>query len=142
MGLRHKAREAALRLVYQLELTGDTSDAAVRTYWADLPPKLTAGRAYAEDLVATVRARSSEIDALIDGAATNWQLNRLARIDLSILRVAVGEMLTSRGVPDEVIIDEAVELARTYSDEQAPGFVNGVLDKIARDRAEHQKAGA
>lgn len=142
MGLRHKAREAALRLVYQLELTGDTSDAAVRRYWDDLPPKLTAGRVYAEDLVATVRARTSEIDALIDGAATNWQLNRLARIDLSILRVAVGEMLTSPGVPHEVIIDEAVELARAYSDEQAPGFVNGILDKIARDRAQHQKAGA
>lgn len=140
MGLRHKAREAALRLLYQLELTRDPSEAALQSYWTDLPPKLAAGRTYAERLVDTVRARSDEIDALIDAAAANWQLSRIARIDLSILRIAVGEMLMSDEIPVEVVIDEAVELARAYSDEESSSFVNGVLDRIARDHAARRKA--
>jgi len=135
MGVRHRAREAALRLLYQLELTGDETDSALATYWAELPPRLANGRTYADVLVSTVRGRTNEIDALIDAAASNWQLSRIARIDLCILRIAVAEMLLSDGVPVEVVIDEAVELARGYSDAEAPAFINGVLDRVARDRA-------
>ena len=133
MGLRHRAREAALRLLYQLELTGDTSETTLRGYWDDLPPKLVASRAYAELLIGTVRERAGEIDALIEAASTNWQISRIARIDLSILRLAVGEMLMSEEMPTAVVIDEAVELARTYSDAAAGSFVNGVLDRVARE---------
>jgi N utilization substance protein B len=134
VGQRHKAREAALRLLYQLELTGDSSQLALDHYWSDLPPKLAGSRAFAEDLVAAVQQSLSEIDKLIDSAARNWQLDRISRIDLSILRLAVGEMLAFGEVPPEVVIDEAVELARDYSDANAPAFVNGVLDHIARER--------
>ena len=134
MGVRHRAREAALRLLYQLELTGDDTDSALCTYWSELPPKLANGRTYAEVLVSTVRSRTDEIDALIDAAASNWQLSRIARIDLCILRIAVAEMLLSDDAPIEVVIDEAVELARAYSDSEAPAFINGVLDRVARDR--------
>jgi N utilization substance protein B len=135
MGSRHRAREAALRLLYQLELTGDDSEATVRRYWEDLPPKLAPTRTFAEQLVRSARENAAEIDATIDSAVRNWQLGRIARIDLSILRLAVGEMLSPEGAPFEVIIDEAVELARAYSDKEAPAFVNGVLDRIARERA-------
>ena len=134
MGLRHKGREAALRLLYQLELTGDASESSIAHYWSDLPPKLATARAFAEDLVAGVQAHRADIDAMIDAAARNWQLDRISRIDLSILRLAVGEMLATPPVPLEVVIDEAVELARDYSDAKAPAFVNGVLDRIARER--------
>jgi N utilization substance protein B len=141
VGLRHKGREAALRLLYQVELTGDDSESALAHYWRDLPPKLATSRTFAEELARAVRARSAEIDGLIDRAATNWQLDRISRIDLSILRLAVGELLAFE-VPVEVIIDEAVELARDYSDANAPAFVNGVLDRIARERAMANKGGA
>jgi N utilization substance protein B len=134
VGLRHKGREAALRLLYQLELTGDASESSIAHYWKDLPPKLADARAFDEDLVAAVQEHRSAIDSLIDAAARNWQLDRISRIDLSILRLAVGELLGSARVPAEVVIDEAVELARDYSDENAPAFVNGVLDRIARER--------
>jgi N utilization substance protein B len=134
MGSRHRGREAALRLLYQLELTGDDSEATVRRFWEDLPPKLAPARSFAEQLVRSVRDNAAEIDATIDSAVRNWQLGRIARIDLSILRLGVGEMLTAGEVPVEVIIDEAVELAREYSDKDAPAFVNGVLDRIARER--------
>ena len=135
MGVRHRAREAALRLLYQLELTGDETDSALGTYWSELPPKLATGRTYAEILVSAVRGRTAEIDALIDDAASNWQLSRIARIDLCILRIAVAEMLLSEDIPVEVVIDEAVELARAYSDAESPAFINGVLDRVARDRS-------
>ena len=139
MGLRHKAREGALRLLYQIELTGDDSEISLRRAWEDLPPKLLGARSYAEELVAAVRSRMEEIDRRIDAAASNWQLDRIARIDLSILRLAVGEMIASPELPVEVVIDEAVELARAYSDETAPAFINGVLDRVARDRAGETK---
>jgi N utilization substance protein B len=141
VGLRHKGREAALRLLYQLELTGDDSESALDHYWQDLPPKLATSRTFAEQLARAVRDRSDEIDRLIDRAASNWQLDRLSTIDLSILRLAVGELLAC-DVPMEVVIDEAVELARDYSDANAPAFVNGVLDRIARERATAGKEGA
>jgi N utilization substance protein B len=121
-------------LLYQLEVTGDASDDALAEYWNDLPPKLVLARSFAEKLVRDVREHCTEIDRLIDCAAVNWQLDRISRIDLSILRLAVGEMISSAEVPIEVVIDEAVELARGYSDIGAPAFVNGVLDRIARER--------
>ena len=132
MGLRHKGREAALRLLYQLELTGDDSESAVAHYWHELPPKLATSRTFGEQLARAVRERSGEIDRLIDQAANNWQLDRISKIDLSILRLAVGELLAF-DAPVEVVIDEAVELARDYSDASAPAFVNGVLDRVARE---------
>jgi len=141
VGLRHKGREVALRLLYQLELTGDDSDSALTHYWDDLPPKLAISRTFAEQLARAVRERSEEIDRLIDRAASNWQLDRISKIDLSILRLAVGELLAF-DVPVEIVIDEAVELARDYSDANAPAFVNGVLDRIARERTSTGKEGA
>jgi N utilization substance protein B len=142
MGLRHKGREVALRLLYQLELTGDSSTRTLDEYWNDLPPKLAPSRAFAQELVEAVRLHSAQIDELIDRAASNWQLERISRIDLSILRLAAGELLCFPAVPVEVVIDEAVELARDYSDASAPAFVNGVLDKIARERPSVVKDGA
>ena len=106
MGVRHRAREAALRLLYQLELTGDETDSALGTYWSELPPKLANGRTYAEVLVSAVRSRTDEIDTLIDAAASNWQLSRIARIDLCILRIAVAEML-QRKIHQDVLTPPA-----------------------------------
>jgi N utilization substance protein B len=71
---------------------------------------------------------------LIDSAASNWQLDRIARLDLSLLRAAVCELLYFPETPAAVVIDEAVEIARRFSDENAPAFVNGLLDRIARER--------
>jgi transcription antitermination protein NusB len=133
VGLRHKGREAALRLLYQMELSGDRSDAAIARYWLELPPRLAHARLFAESLVGAVQRHAEKIDSLIDAAAANWQLERIARIDLSILRLGVGELLDSARVPIEIVIDEAVELARAYSDRDAAAFVNGVLDRVARE---------
>lgn len=128
-----------MQLLYQVELTGDASESALDRFWASLPARESAAREFADSLVRLVLARRDEIDAIIDSAASNWQLDRIARIDLSVLRLAVGELVGCPEVPAEVVIDEAVELARRYSDVDAPSFINGILDRIASEQSRLRK---
>lgn len=132
---RRKAREAALQLLYQVDLTGDAGDAAFAAYWmswdeADQDPRT---REFAETLVRFVLSEEGRIDAAIDVAAKNWDLDRFSRVDLNLLRLAVGELLSSPEVPAPVVINEAVEIAHRFSDEKSASFINGVLDRVARD---------
>jgi N utilization substance protein B len=132
MGLRRKGREAALRLLYQIDLSADSSDQARADFWAAHGNK-TAEPEFANQLVDSVLAGAEELDREIEAALDNWQLERLARVDLLVLRLAVCEMLSESDVPAEVIIDEAIEIARTYSDPESCSFINGVLDRVARE---------
>ncbi len=132
MGLRHKGREAALRLLYQIDASGDSSAQARDDFWA-AHGNNTSEPEFADQLVDTVLARADELDREIEAALENWQLDRLARVDLLVLRLAVCEMLGESGVPAEVIINEAIEVARTYSDPESCAFINGVLDRVARE---------
>ena len=132
---RRKAREAALQLLYQMDLTGERDDAAFATYWKSWPeieqdPRT---REFAESLVRAVLSDSERIDAAIDAASANWDIERFSRVDLSLLRLAVGELLVAPEVPAPVVINEAVEIAHRFSDEKAAAFINGVLDRVARD---------
>jgi len=132
---RRKAREAALQLLYQVDLTGDSGDAAFAAYWQSWPeieqdPRT---REFAETLVRFVLSEEERIDKAIDVAAKNWDLERFSRVDLNLLRLAVGELLGSPEVPAPVVINEAVEIAHRFSDEKSASFINGVLDRVARD---------
>jgi N utilization substance protein B len=74
------------------------------------------------------------IDSMISACADNWQIDRMSRMDLSVLRIGVGELTDEAGgVPAEVVVNEAVDIARRYCDANAPAFINGVLDRVARD---------
>ncbi|MFN2376502.1 MAG: transcription antitermination factor NusB [Candidatus Binatia bacterium] len=132
---RRKAREAALQLLYQVDLTGACDEAAFAAYWQSWPEDeqdpLT--REFAETLVRFVLEQEARIDAAIDAAARNWDIERFSRVDLNLLRLAVGELFGSPEVPAPVVINEAVEIAHRFSDERAASFINGVLDRIARD---------
>lgn len=134
MGARRKGREAALQLLYQIELSGDRSETAVRDFWSTRSEPPAEERDFAERLVSDVLSRLDGIDSMISACADNWQLDRISRMDLSVLRIGVGE-LTDRagGVPAEVVVNEAVDIARRYCDAGAPAFINGVLDRVARD---------
>ncbi|HXC50352.1 MAG TPA: transcription antitermination factor NusB [Candidatus Limnocylindrales bacterium] len=139
---RRKAREAALQLLYQVDLTGNRDDDAFATYWQSWPeieldPRT---REFAETLVRFVLSDETRIDAAIDAAASNWDLDRFSRVDLNLLRLAVGELLGSPEVPAPVVINEAVEIAHRFSDEKAASFINGVLDRVARDTGRISKA--
>lgn len=86
-------------------------------------------RNYALEIIKTINRRQSEIDGILTDALQDWQLNRLARIDRDILRIAVVE-ISFLGVPDRVAINESVELAKRYSDEEGHRFINGVLRRV------------
>lgn len=132
---RHRAREAALQMLYQWEVGhGDPADVTA-SYWTlegAAPPASLAVRTLAVELALGTINRVAEIDPLIVASADNWRLARMAVVDRLILRLAVFELLGVEPIPHAVVIDEALELARTFSTEDAVKFVNGVLDAINR----------
>ena len=90
-------------------------------------------RSFANDLVQGTVERVGEIDTLLKARAHNWRVERMAAIDRLVLRLAVYELLSAPATPAKVVINEALELARAYSGEEAVAFVNGVLDGVRKD---------
>ena len=133
MGARTSGREAALQILYGLDVLapGDVERAIV-DYWRELPGDVE-GREYADTLVRGVSGAKDAIDELIKGASRHWRIERMARVDRNILRIGVYELKDCGDVPRPVVIDEAVELAKRYGAEGSSVFVNGVLDRIAED---------
>jgi len=131
MGRRTKARECAFQLLYQREITGDPMGEVIETFW-----RLRAGtpemRGMAERLARGAQSRVGELDEAIAAAATNWRLDRIAPVERTILRLGAYELVAEAGTPAAVILDEAVELAKRFGEEESPAFVNGVLDAIRR----------
>ena len=134
MSSRRKARVWALKLLFQLEFGPDeTVDEATRAFWEQNFDGDEAARAYAEALVAKVRARKDAIDSMLREAATNWVLERVGAPERNLLRIAVAEIFYTDDVPPKVAINEAIEVAKVYgSGDRAPQFVNGVLDAVYR----------
>ena len=134
-GGRRAAREAALQMLYQREIGRTGAHEAIVTYWPAREPdeQLTETlREFANSLVRGTIARVAEIDALITANAQNWRIERMAVIDRLILRLGVYELLAEPGTPPKVVINEAIELARSYTGDEAVGFVNGVLDAVRK----------
>ena len=133
IGKRRKAREAALQFLFQEDFLKN------RFPPEELPGRFTGfceyftigavAREYALHLVGEYRARAGQVDSLIEQAATNWRLSRIAAVDRNLLRLAVCEMLV-QGAPDQVVINEAVDIAKRFADVDSPSFVNGVLDAV------------
>jgi transcription antitermination protein NusB len=130
---RRRAREAALQILYQTEVGHLTMAEAARTHDAigsDAIDLDDSAREYAVRLARGSWEAKDAIDVYIADAARNWRIERLAVIDRLLLRLAVHELLDYPGTPPRVVIDEAIELARLYSGEDAAKFVNGVLDGV------------
>ena len=128
---RRRAREVAFRVVYQADLTADRH----RDVWQALreDERLSEDQTLLiADLVACLETRGGEVDAALVEAAQNWSLPRLAATDRSVLRAATAELLARQGTPARVILDEAIEIARRFGSDGSGGFVNGVLDRVAR----------
>jgi N utilization substance protein B len=125
---RSKARKRAVDVLYAADLRGaDRLELLAEEVAGGQPPV----NDYTVRLVEGVDAHAAEIDRLIDEHAANWSLDRLPDVDRAILRLAVFELRWADDVPDAVAIDEAVQLAKTLSTDDSPGFVNGVLGAIA-----------
>lgn len=129
---RHRAREAALQLLYQWEVgwSGTEATAAADWFWTDHPTPATR-RTFATALVAGTTEHLDTIDPLIEAQAEHWRLSRMAVVDRMIMRMAVFELVYT-DTPPAVVIDEALELARTFSGDEAVPFVNGILDGVRR----------
>ena len=127
---RRRAREVAFRLAYQADVMGESLDLAAAPSEED---DLGADQSeLVSDIVRTLCARQAEVDERVKAAARNWELDRLAATDRSVLRIATAELIGRPGTPARVILDEAIEIARRYGSEESARFVNGVLDHVAR----------
>jgi N utilization substance protein B len=133
---RRRAREAALQMLYQAEIGRASAHEAIVTYWPSRDPDEDLAephRQFANELVRGTIARMPEIDRLLAVHAQNWRVERMAVLDRLVLRLAIYEMLTAPETPARVVINEALELARAYTGEEAVGFVNGVLDAVRKE---------
>lgn len=136
---RRRARESALQILYQAEVGRMGPQEAIGAFWrlersGDVGEEAVDAdqQAFANELVRETLARASDLDQLIASHAHNWRLERMAVIDRLVLRLAVCELLTQPETPPKVVINEALELARTFSGDAAVAFVNGVLDAIKK----------
>lgn len=120
--------------LYQADVLGDEFQDDARAWLASMGRDKEL-RAFAMTLFDSTILHLPDIDALIAKAAQNWQLKRMAAIDRAVLRMAVDELLYHREIPPKVVINEALELAKRYSTAASGSFVNGILDRIHKDRA-------
>lgn len=135
MSRRHDAREAALQILYSCEFGGASAGEAIESYFdAHAPEAPDALREFAGRIVHGTTAGLAALDAVIARHSEHWRIERLATIDRLILRMAIWEMEAQPETPAAVIINEAVELARTFSTEASAGFVNGILDAVRKSR--------
>jgi N utilization substance protein B len=128
MTLRRKSREFALQLLYQWDLRGESPDALEEHFWKGARAT-SETRQFAHELFTGAVAAAPELDKLISAHSANWRLERMGAIDRSLLRLGAYELRFGTA-PPKVVLDEAVELAKSFSDAEAPAFVNGILDAI------------
>ena len=133
MATRRRAREAVLQMLFQLEATDESPQKVVRLY-RDSFAEGPIPDEFSVQLFHDIAGAIEEIDSVITSASDNWRLERMSRVDRNILRVGVYELKhTVPDTPVKVVINEAVELAKRFGAEESAAFVNGVLDRIAKD---------
>jgi N utilization substance protein B len=130
MGLRHLARELALKALYQIDIRGGSSREELALLFEGFNADDRA-RKFAVALVEGVERERAALDRHLAGALEHWTIPRLSRVDHNILRIGLYELLWMDEVPARVTIDEAIELAKAYGDQGSGSFVNGVLDELA-----------
>jgi transcription antitermination factor NusB len=130
MRRRTLAREHALKILYQFDITKRPMEAVVESYWQAEETKDRQIIDYANLLAQGVVGVIQDIDQKISDYATNWQIKRMAIIDRNVMRIGLYELQHTTDIPPKVAINEAVELAKKYGDLESSKFVNGILDKI------------
>ncbi|HOD49501.1 MAG TPA: transcription antitermination factor NusB [Candidatus Hydrogenedentes bacterium] len=126
---RRTGRECAVQFLYGLDFTEYDWETAIDDFWATSPVR-PAAKAYAERLVKGIMQHRDALDAAITGVLANWRPERVGRVEHNILRVALFELRYADDVPEKVAINEAIEIAKRFGNDEAPRFVNGVLDRL------------
>lgn len=133
MGPRRKAREYALQMLFQWDITHDTIDQVIATFFQNQPDESTVTVDFARHLVMGTVDHVEQIDEIIRRHAEHWRLDRMATVDRNLIRLAVYEFLYGKETPKTVVINEAIEIARRFSAQESPQFINGVLDSIKKE---------
>ena len=137
MGLRRKSREYALQMLFQWDITHDAIDSIIATFWETLEsPEPAEVVEFANALATGTIDQVEKIDALLERHADNWRLDRMAVVDRNLLRLAIYEFFTEKEsdeMPSAVIINEAIEIAKRFSADGSPQFINGILDSIRKE---------
>ena len=135
MGSRRKGREAALRILYFMDVADVSGAQAVKHYWGHLAeaPEPSEEREFANQIVLGYTEGRDEVDDFIRSSSHHWRLERMPIVDRNVLRVAIVELQRMTDIPKRVTLNEAVELAKRFGSEGSGSFVNGVLDRIATE---------
>ncbi|HHD2752325.1 TPA: transcription antitermination factor NusB [Clostridium perfringens] len=128
---RVKSREYLLQLAYQMEITSETAIETFNSFMENKDiSKDDLDLAYIKSGLVGIEENKEKLNSLIEAQLVKWKLNRISKVNLSILRIATYEMLFAEDVPGKVSINEAIELCKKYSDNKSVSFINGVLDKV------------
>ncbi|ELC8441716.1 transcription antitermination factor NusB [Clostridium perfringens] len=128
---RVKSREYLLQLAYQMEITSETAIETFNSFMENEDiSKDDLDLAYIKSGLVGIEENKEKLNSLIEAQLVKWKLNRISKVNLSILRIATYEMLFAEDVPGKVSINEAIELCKKYSDNKSVSFINGVLDKV------------
>ena len=138
-GRRSRAREAALKVLYQLDVTKDSPEEGLKIFFRHHRVPVSS-QPFVTSLVKGTLEHLTQIDPLLSRYATNWSLHRMAMVDRNILRLGAYELLFGNETPPKVVINEAVELAKRFGTADSGKFVNGVLDSI--HKGERQPTGS
>jgi N utilization substance protein B len=139
MGRRRKAREETLRILYRLEFDNRPLEETVDQYW-EKKRAHRATREYSTWLVSGIISHKKKIDTIIQQASEHWRISRMVLIDKNIIRIAAFELLYEENIAPAIIINEAIEIAKMYSGDEAATFVNGILDAIRKNLKKIKKS--
>lgn len=144
MSARHRSRKRALQVLFEWDVRGESIDRAIAHYYDTLYSEESESKPkpdrFMEELARGTVANAETIDKQIQAKAENWRLERMAVVDRNILRLAIFE-LSQHSTPAPVVIDEAVELARQFSNDESLSFINGILDAVHRQGTSAAQAG-
>lgn len=142
MRKRTKAREFALQVLYQIDITHADPKVCLEDFWMNHDNESEAEvREFAEKIISGVIEHKQDIDKVISEAAQNWEISRMAVVDRNILRLTTYELLYREDIPPKVSINEAIEIAKKYGDQDSGKFVNGILDKINKTKRANAQNG-
>lgn len=128
---RRASREIAMKLLYQLEIQKEDREEQIK-YVLEENPLTEKDRDYVTDIVEGVAKNLSNIDKTIELHSKGWKIGRISKVDLSIMRLSIYEICYRSDIPYSVSVNEAVELAKKYSNDDAGAFVNGILSKVSK----------
>ena len=134
---RTEARELFMQMLFQMEVQGDYSPPQKKRFMEEYM-KDSDQEGYFNQMFDLMTARLEEIDATIEKRCNQWKMDRLAKVDLAVLRLSVCELMYMDDIPDSVSINEAVDMAKKFGGEESGKFVNGVLGRVARGKDEKQ----